>query len=109
MESTSMVNLVVNLEYRKLTGHSAARANRDIEKDWAYELAIRVNRFEHQIPTYDVHVICEYITFLQFNESRSKYFTLEFEEFVADLIKRHILYESEYVEYEEYCKRFVSR
>jgi hypothetical protein len=109
MESTSMVNLVVNLEYRKLTGHSAARANRDIEKVWARELATRLNWWNHRMPIFDTHVLCEYITFLKYNESRSRYFTLEFEEDVADIIKEYLIYDSEMDEYKKYCERFVSR
>jgi hypothetical protein len=109
MEPTSIINLLVNLEYRRLTGHSAARANKDIEKVWSREVATRLNWWNHRMPTFDAHVLCEYISFLKYNESRSKYFTVEFEEDVANIIKQYLAYDDELDEYKVYCERFVSR
>lgn len=109
-KTPDFINLLVYLEYRRLTGYPAARANRKIEKIWSNDLAARLNRCVEKPSVQHAYTLRNYISFLQASETRVKHFPAEFEECIADLVKDYLLTSDEIEEYKKYVnERWASR
>ena len=108
-ELPSFIQVLTNLEHRSLTGYPARRANREMEKSWSQDLKARLNKCSEKPNTFAAHVLCEYILFLQYNDTKEKNFAPEYEENIASIIKDYLLTYTELVEYKYYSTRLEKR
>jgi hypothetical protein len=106
LEKPVYMRLLLNLESRKLMGEPITRAARDEELKWFEDLKLRMRNIREEFTDYDKYLILRYMEFLQFNDSlsRTKVFSPDFEERIAQLIKYHLLEYKELRAYIDYCE-----
>jgi hypothetical protein len=102
------IRLLANLESTKLTGFQAVRVDRDEELEWFNDLRVRMRNVLEDTSHYNMYLICQYMEFLQFdiNSSRVKPQTVEYEQYIARLIKDHLISWQEIHEYSIFCNKF---
>jgi hypothetical protein len=108
-ETPIYIRTLINLEHRALTGAPARRMNREEEKKWSGDLANRLNKCIEKPTVYGSHTLCDYISFLQYDESGIKHYPPEHEECIASIIKDYLLSSDEIAEYMNYCTRMEKR
>lgn len=101
------MQVLINLEYRKLLGYAMHRASREVEGTWAKDLAYRLNKCLEKPTLHDMHLLCDYISALQYDGFKTIPFTPEFKEHIALIIKDYLLSYEEREEYKTYAQNFA--
>lgn len=104
MDQEKLNRMLYYLEYRIHTGYEAARPSRDEEKEWAEMLAnVEVSR-TLKFTDIEMYDLFHFIRFIKYDSTRNKCISCEFEENIANVIKR-LMKPDEIEEYERYLRK----